>query len=208
MRELFVARHGESELNLENVLNGDPAVSAELTARGEEQSRALGAAVGPVELAAHTRFARTRRTAELAWPATPLLEMPELDEIRFGRWEGTRWSEGYADWAGSSGPEDACPGGGESRVEAAARYVRGFRLLLERPEDRIALVAHGAQVRYLLLAAAGRPPVPILEHVPAAEPLRVDHAELERAIEVLEAWLATPAFEGVELSAPSARTRQ
>jgi len=208
VRELFVARHGESELNLENVLNGDPAVSAELTVRGEEQARALGAAVGPVELAAHTSFARTRRTAQLAWPETPLLEVPELDEIRFGRWEGTRWSEGYADWAGSSGPEDACPGGGESRVEAAARYVRGFRLLLARREERLALVAHGAQVRYLLLAVAGRPPVPILDHVPAAEPFRVEHAELERAVEVLEAWLAAPAFEGVELSALPARTRQ
>ncbi|MGI9112659.1 MAG: histidine phosphatase family protein [Gaiellaceae bacterium] len=194
METLIVARHGESELNLENVLNGDPAVSAELTARGEEQSRALGAAVGPVEIAAHTSFARTRRTAELAWPETPLLEVPELDEIRFGRWEGTRWSEGYADWAGSSGPEDACPGGGESRVEAATRYVRGFRLLLARPEERIALVAHGAQVRYLLLAVAGSPPVRILEHVPAAEPFRLDRAELERAIALLEAWTATPVF--------------
>jgi broad specificity phosphatase PhoE len=194
VRELVVARHAESELNVENVLNGDPAVRVGLTARGDEQARALGAAVGEVELAAHTRFERTRRTAELAWPGTPLLEVPELDEIRFGRWEGTRWGEGYEEWARSSGPEDGCPGGGESRVEAARRYVRGFRILLERPEERIALVAHGAQVRYLLLAVAGGAPVRILEHVPPAEPHVVAHAELERALDTLEAWLAAPAF--------------
>ncbi len=194
MRELVVARHGQSELNAENVLNGDPAVAVALTAGGEVQARALGAAVGPVDLAAHTRFARTRRTAELAWPEAPLLEVPELDEIRFGRWEGSRWSEGYEEWARSSGPEDACPGGGESRVEAARRYVKGFRLLLERPEERVALVAHGAQVRYLLRAVAGRAPVRILEHVLPAEAHRVDREELERAIAVLEAWIAAPAF--------------
>ena len=194
MNELFVARHAESELNLENVLNGDPVLAVGLTARGEEQARALGAAVGPVDLAAHTSFARTRSTAELAWPEAPRIEVPELDEIRFGRFEGTRFGDGYEAWARSAGPTDACPGGGESRVEAARRYVKGFRLLLGRPEERLALVAHGAQIRYLLVAVSGSPPARILEHVPPAEPYRVDRDELARAIELLEAWAAAPEF--------------
>ena len=189
-----MARHAESELNLEDLLNGDPALAVGLTARGEQQARALGVAVGPVDLAAHTRFERTRRTVELAWPDAPLLEVPELDEIRFGRWEGTRFVEGYEEWARTAGPEDACPGGGESRVEAARRYARGFRLLLERPEARIALVAHGAQIRYLLLAVGGAVPVRILEHVPPAEPYRLEHEQLDRAIALLEAWAAAPVF--------------
>ena len=194
MRELFVARHAESELNLEHVLNGDPTVAVGLTARGKRQARALGAAVGPVELAVHTSFSRTRRTAELAWPGAPLLEVPELDEIRFGQWEGTRFGDGYEAWASSAEPEDACPGGGESRVEAARRYARGFRLLLERPEARLAGVAHGAQIRYLLLAVGGSAPVRILEHVPPAEPHRVERVELARAVELLEAWATAPVF--------------
>jgi broad specificity phosphatase PhoE len=189
-----VARHAESELNVENVLNGDPSVRVCLTARGEEQARALGAAVGPVDLAAHTSFGRTRQTAALAWPGTPLLVVPDLDEIRFGRWEGTRWSDGYGAWVGEAGPEEACPGGGESRAAAARRYVRGFRTLLGRPEERIALVAHGAQVRYLLLASVGKPPPALLEHVLLAEPHEVARAELERAIAQLEKWTAAPAF--------------
>ena len=189
-----MARHAESELNVDNVLNGDPTATVALTSRGAEQARALGAAAGSVDLAAHTSFGRTRRTAELAWPGAPLLEVPELDEIRFGRWEGTRWSEGYAEWAGSAGPGDPCPGGGESRVEAAWRYLRGFRLLLERPEERIGLVTHGAPVRYLLLAVGGCPPVPILEHVPPAEPFRIEREQLERALGILEAWLVAPVF--------------
>ncbi|MBA2331404.1 MAG: histidine phosphatase family protein [Actinobacteria bacterium] len=194
MRELFVARHGESELNVENVLNGDPAVRVGLTVRGEEQARALGAAVGPIELAAHTSFERTRRTAQLAWPDAKLLEVTQLDEIRFGRWEGTRWDHGYEAWVGSSRPEEECPGGGESRVVAAQRYVRGFRMLLERREERIAVVAHGAPVRYLLLAASGAPPSRILERVPLAVGYRIGRAELELAIEALEGWISNPAF--------------
>jgi broad specificity phosphatase PhoE len=194
VRELVVARHAESELNVDNVVNGDPTIRVGLTARGEEQARALGAAAGPVGPAAHTRFERTRRTAELAWPSVPLLEVPELDEIRFGCWEGTRWEDGYDAWTRSSGPTDACPGGGESRVEAAQRYVRGFRILLERPEERIALVAHGAQVRYLLLALEGGRPVPVLEPVNPAEPHVVERVELEQALVILEDWLAAPAF--------------
>jgi len=194
METLIVARHAESELNADNVLNGDPSLRVQLTDRGREQARALGEAVGPVDLVAHTAFGRTRETGELAWPGAPTLEVPELNEIAFGRWEGTRWSDGYEAWVRSTGPEDACPGGGESRVAAARRYVRGFRTLLGRAEERIALVAHGAQVRYLLLAAAGKPPTALLEHVVPAEPHEVGRGELERAIEVLERWAAAPAF--------------
>lgn len=194
MRTLVVARHAESELNVENVLNGDASVSVPLTERGRAQARALGEAAGRVDLVAHTSFGRTRETAQLAWPGTPLLAVPELDEIRFGRWEATRWGDGYEAWAGEAGPEDECPGGGESRVAAARRYVGGFRTLRERPEDRIALVAHGAPVRYLLLGAAGRPPTARLEHVPPAEPYEVGRDELEAAIAVLDEWTAAPAF--------------
>lgn len=194
MKTLVVARHAESELNVDNILNGDPSVPVRLTDRGREQARALGESVGHVDLVAHTAFARTRETAELAWPGTPTLKVAELNEIAIGRWEGTRWGDGYEAWVNESAPEDACPGGGESRVAAATRYVGGFRLLLERGEDRIALVAHGAPVRYLLLAAAGKPPTALLEHVPPAQPHEVGRGELERAIEVLDGWLAAPSW--------------
>lgn len=194
MRSLVVARHAESELNIDNVLNGDPLVPVKLTDRGREQARALGAEVGPVDLVAHTSFGRTRETAELAWPGTPMLVVPELDEIAFGRWEGTRWGDGYEAWVGRVGPEDECPGGGESRAAAARRYVRGFQTLLGCAEERIALVAHGAQVRYLLLAAAGKRPTAVLEHVLPAEPHQLGRGDFERAVDLLEDWAAAPTF--------------
>ena len=52
------------------------SVQVVLTEVGRDQARALGAKAGPVDLVAHSAFGRTRETAELAWPGTPLLGFP------------------------------------------------------------------------------------------------------------------------------------
>ena len=194
MRELVLARHAESEFNVAERLNGDPAVPVPLTKAGREQARALGAAAGPVDLVAHSAFSRTRETGELAWPGIPLLEVPELGEFTFGSFEGSRWANGFDDWVRSSAPDVGAPGGGESRVEAARRFVRGYRLLLARPEERIAAVAHGAPVAYVLLALDGRPPVRKLEGVEQARPFTVAAADLDRALRLIDDWAAAPSF--------------
>jgi broad specificity phosphatase PhoE len=175
-------------------LNGDPSVEVRLTNAGRVHARAIGEAVGPVDLAVHTAFGRTRETAELAWPDTPLLEVPELNEFGFGRFEGTRWTEGFDQWALTATPLDSVPGGGESRVAGVRRYVRGYRKLLERPEDSIGVVTHGAPVRYVLLALAGKQPMAVLETVELANPFLLEARELARAVDVLEEWLAAPAW--------------
>jgi len=194
VRELVLARHAESEFNVAQRLNGDPSVSVVLTEAGREQARALGAAAGPVDLVAHSSFGRTRETAELAWPGTPLLEVPELGEFTFGSFEGSRWTDGFEQWVSTSAPDVGAPGGGESRVEAARRFARGFRALIARPEERVAAVAHGAPVAYVLLALEGKPPVRKLEGVEQARPFTITAAELEQALEVIEAWAASPAW--------------
>lgn len=194
MKELVLARHGESELSVIDRLNGDVSVEVRLTELGRGQARQLGRAVGPVDLVAHTEFARTRETAELAWPDTPLLVVPELNEIAFGRFEGTLWTDGYHEWVLNTAPDEACPGGGESRLAAVQRYLRGYRLLVERPEERIALVAHGAQIRYILLAVEGLPPSRVLDRVEPAKPFTVGAEAFARAIEVIDSWASAPAF--------------
>lgn len=196
MRTLVAARHAETELNVTAVLNGDPAVAAALTENGRAQALLLGETAGPVDLVAHSAFGRARETAALAWPGVPALELPELNEFRYGRFEGTCWDDGFADWTRASGPLEECPGGGESRVAAVERYVRGFRTLAERPETRVGLVAHGAQVACLLLGREGRSPGPVLEQIPFATGFELTRAELLRAIGVLETWVASPTFSG------------
>ena len=175
-------------------LNGDASVEVSLTDAGRDQARELGRRAGQVDLVTHTQFGRTRETAELAWPGVPTLVVPDLNEIAFGSFEGTHWADGYHDWVLSSGAEDGCPGGGESRLAAVRRYLRGYRILLERPEERIALVAHGAQVRYILLALDDLPPTRVLESVHPAEPFVISADRFAGAIGVIEAWAAAPAF--------------
>ena len=194
MRELVLARHAESELNVLERLNGDASVGDKLTEAGRGQARALGEAAGPVDLVVHTEFPRTRETAELAWPGVPRVVVPELNEFTFGRYEGTRWSDGFEDWVRTSTSHVGAPGGGESRVEAVRRFVRGYRAVLQRPEDRVAVVAHGAPVRYVLLALEGKPPVRVLEGVDRARPFIVDPDRLAQALDELEAWAAAPAW--------------
>lgn len=194
MRELVLARHAESEFNVLERLNGDASVVVTLTEAGREEARELGRTAGPVELVAHTEFSRTRETAELAWPGVPLLEVPELNEFRFGDFEGTRWADGFEEWVSTSGPDDGVPGGGESRLAAVQRFIVGYRLLLERDEDRVAVIAHGAPVRYVLLALENRPPVRVLEGVGRAVPFTIGADRFAEAVDVLERWVASPMF--------------
>ena len=194
MRELVLARHAESEWNVLERLNGDPSVEVGLTDAGREQARELARSAGPVDLVAHSEFLRARETAQLAWPGVPLLELPELNEFTFGHFEGTRWTDGFEDWVLTSTPEVGAPGGGESRLAAVGRFVRGYRLLLDRPEERVAAIAHGAPVRYLLLALEGKPPARVLEGVDRAKPFTIDVERLAGAVDVLERWVAAPDF--------------
>jgi broad specificity phosphatase PhoE len=194
VRRLILARHAESALNVSHVLNGDVSVAVALTERGREQARALGRDAGPVDVAVHTAFDRTRETAELAWPSAPRVAVADLNEISFGRFEGTAWGDGYHDWCRTAGPLDPCPGDGESRVEAIRRYVHGYRAVLKRPEDTVALVAHGANAAYVLLALGGLAPVRVLPGMPPAVPILVGRDRFEEAVELIEAWARDPAW--------------
>jgi broad specificity phosphatase PhoE len=194
MERLILARHAETELNLRSILNGDRAVEVRLTPRGVAQARALGRAAGPVDLVAHTSFGRTRETAEHAWPGLARLEVPELNEISYGSFEGTAWDDGYAHWCATAAPDEACPGGGESRTAAIARYLEGYRRLLDRPEPAVAAVAHGMHVAYALLALQGLPPAPVLPGIPPAVAVVLGREQLAQVIDVVAEWVREPAW--------------
>jgi broad specificity phosphatase PhoE len=155
---LFVlARHAESVLNVERRINGDPSVATPLTDAGTAQARSLGEQLAniPLELCVHTRFGRTRQTAELAVGArgVPFVEEPLLDDIDIGDLEG--WSiDAYRDWKRRHARHDRFPNG-ESLDEAAARFARGLEALLGRPEKVIFAVTHEIPIRYALNAAGG-----------------------------------------------------
>lgn len=155
---LFVlARHGHSTLNVERRVNGDPSVPVNLTEQGLEEGRALGLEVAnvPFELCVVTRFARTRQTAEaaLAVRKVPIEVEPLLDDVDVGELEG--WSiDDYRAWKRGRTRNDPFPGG-ETLNDAARRYVRAYRGLLERGLEHVLVVCHEIPIRYALNATAG-----------------------------------------------------
>jgi probable phosphoglycerate mutase len=196
VRRLLAARHGESEYSLAKLVNGDPGVACPLTEAGRAQARALGAALAGerVDLCAVTEFERVRETAELALEGrdVPFLVVPELNDPRYGVFEGGPLDV-YREWVWGKGPLDA-PEGGEHRGALAERYARGLRILLDRPEEAILLVAHSLPLAYLRDAAEGRPPATRSDQVPYASVLGLRRAEVERATRVLEEWARAPVF--------------
>jgi probable phosphoglycerate mutase len=196
VRRLLAARHGESELSAKALVNGDPGVACPLTELGRGQARALGAALADerIDLCVVTEFERVRETAALALAGrdVPFLVLPELNDPRYGEFEGGSIVV-YREWAWARGPLDA-PKGGENRGELAGRYARGFRTLADRPEDTTLLVAHSLPLAYLRDAAGGTAPRSRMDMVDYAQVLRLEAAEVERAAGVLEAWASAPAF--------------
>jgi broad specificity phosphatase PhoE len=197
VRVAILARHGETTFNVERLLNGDLGVACPLTETGEQQARRLGEQLAGdrIDLCVTSEFERARRTAELALDGreVPRLVLPELNDPRYGSFEG-QLLEDYRAWAGASPSSAAAPGGGESRRAIVARYVRGFRTVLERPEACVLVVSHSLPVAYVLAARAGDPPGPRVPLVDYAYPYRLDAEELERAVALLDGWVAEPTW--------------
>jgi broad specificity phosphatase PhoE len=198
MERVILVRHGESELSSRKTCNGDPALAGNgLTERGHAQARALGERLArePIDLCVTSEFARARETADVALAGrdVPLLLVPELNDIRFGRYEGAALDE-YRAWAGAHGPADECPGGGESRAQAARRFAAGYRIVLARAGTTALVVAHVLPIRYALTALADEDPSALIERVQECEPFHVSAPELERAVARLEAWAEAPVF--------------
>jgi broad specificity phosphatase PhoE len=199
VRRAILARHGESTLSVLGRTNGDPSLACGLTEAGRAQARQLGRelAAERIDLCVTSEFDRARETADIALERreTPRLVLSDLNDIRFGEFEGRALTD-YRAWAHAHSPTDPAPGGGDSRAETVARYVRAYRTILARPEETILVVAHGLPVRYVLEALEGHTPAAAVAQVPYAQAFRIDAAALGDAVELLGQWAAAPAWSG------------
>ena len=186
MQLFILTRHGESTLNLEQRINGDPSVPVALTEKGRDEARLLGDQIKhlPVDLCVHTRFARTHETAEIALEGrdVPFQAEPLLDDIDVGDLEGVPLQE-YRAWKREHVRSDDFPGG-ESLDDAARRYAEAFRKLLQCAEQSILVVAHEIPLRYAINAADGSDDLDSPAHQLAnATPYLFDENALSRAVE-------------------------
>jgi len=186
MRVFILARHGESTLNIERRVNGDPAVPVGLTERGEEEARRLGEQIAhlPLDVCIHTRFGRSRETAEIALAGredVPLAEEPLFDDIDIGELEGETL-ETYRAWKHGHARDVPFPGG-ESLDGAARRYAQAFSKLVDSPWRSVLVVCHEIPVRYALNAASGSDSLDGPAHeIANAVPYLFDEEGLERAV--------------------------
>ena len=184
MRLFVLARHGQSELNVTQRVNGDPSVRVALTSLGKTEAVRLGAELTAValDLCVHTRFGRTRQTAEIALAGrnVPLEVEPLLDDIYVGDLEG-KTIDDYRAWKRAHTRADTFPGG-ESLDDAARRYARAYERLLARPEQQILVVSHEIPIRYAVNAASGSDELDRPVHdVANCLPYLFDEEGLERA---------------------------
>lgn len=189
MRLFVFVRHGESRLNLERRVNGDPSVDVPLTDEGRSQAHKLGVEIANIgfDLCVHTRFSRTKETAEivLAGRNVPFAEEPLLDDIDIGDLEGEPL-ETYRAWKHGHERSEPFPGG-ESLDDAARRYAAAFRALLESTHGAVLVVCHEIPVRYALNGASGSDSLDGPAHeISNAVPYLFDERALVRAVEGIE----------------------
>ncbi|HEX9349797.1 MAG TPA: histidine phosphatase family protein [Gaiellaceae bacterium] len=189
MRLFVLARHAQSTLNLEQRVTGDPALDVPLTEQGRKEARLLGAQLAnlPLDVCIHTRFPRTRLTAEIvvAGRDVRVETEPLFDDVAIGELEGLAVAD-YRAWKAHHARHEAFPGG-ESLDAAADRYALAYRRLLETKHSSVLVVCHEIPIRYALNGAAGSDSLdgPIHE-IPNSVPFCFDEDALERAAAGIE----------------------
>jgi broad specificity phosphatase PhoE len=161
MTTLYLARHGESDWNVERRWQGH--TDRPLTDRGREQAGRLAERLADIELDAiyASDLRRAWETAEaVARPrGLEVVRVPELREVHVGSWSGLtrdecaeRFPEAFARWqAGGSGWDD-----GESYEAMGERAVAAIlRLAAEHPDGAILVVSHGGPIRAVHAHALG-----------------------------------------------------
>lgn len=196
MKTLILARHAHAESNADAVVSSTPPGGG-LSASGRDEARLLGSllASDSIDVGFSSRLLRTQQTLDLALAgrSVPRLVEPLLDEISFGAFDGGSLAA-YRQWAWENEPDASCPGGGESRTEAALRLALALSALLARPEPTVLVVSHALPIRYVIDASDGRFPAARLEQVSHATPFRLEVDAVRLAAETLRGWAEAPRF--------------
>ena len=188
VRHFTLIRHGKTVYNVEGLLNGDPSVPVHLTDEGQEQALGAREVVGgeSFDVAVRTRFPRTLETLLIVLDGrdVPIEVFPELDDQHVGQMEGRPVGD-YRRFRTEHGIE-AAPPGGESRLDALARYVDGYQRLVDLDAEKPIVVTHDVTIRFMANAARGQDPIrgPI-RHVPNASVTRLSEPELRTGLEVM-----------------------
>jgi probable phosphoglycerate mutase len=193
VERLILARHAESEYNVQGLISADPSSHrSPLTSRGMQQARSLAdrLARDGIDLCVTSGTLRAVQTAEIVASALsiPLLKTPLLDDPPAGVFEDGP-VETFVRWMSVCDADTPVPGTSMSLRDSARRYFEASRLLLRRPERTVLVVAHAPALRWIVQAALRRTdPLdyssPLLAH---ADPAEVDVRALRSSMDQLVA---------------------
>lgn len=165
MKEIYIIRHGETELNRLGIVQGS-GVNAGLNEIGRQQARAFFERYHEVPFEAVLTSA-LRRTHETVAPfveqGLPWEQFPEINEIGWGSHEGKHSTpemrEEYRQVVESwqRGDFSARMDDGESAAEMAERIGRFVEKLRARPEEKLLVCGHGRAMRCMMCLLSERP---------------------------------------------------
>jgi 2,3-bisphosphoglycerate-dependent phosphoglycerate mutase len=155
-------RHGRTTYNADHRLNGDPSIPVHLDDLGLQQCVDCRARIHGerFDVAIHTPFIRTAESLDilLAGTEVPRRVMPEFGDVQLGIFEGGPLAD-YRAWRAHRPLTERPPSGGESRVDALIRYIKGAEILLRLDARRVIAVLHDIPIRFLANAANGDDPI-------------------------------------------------
>ncbi len=162
MAEIILARHGETEWNVEEVFRG--RVDVELNETGVQQAELLAEHLSQLKIEAvySSPLKRALNTAQ-AITRRQKLEVevsPGLIDCDFGQWQGLQLEEVkdrykglYRQWAES--PHRLKIPGGESLDEVRERALEVVDDIVARYKERVVLVSHRVVNKVLICALLG-----------------------------------------------------
>ena len=165
-RRLILWRHGRTSWNAERRFQGQTDVPLDDMGRRQAAHAAEQLATLSPDRIVSSDLARARETAEslAGLVGLDVVTHPGLRETFAGEWQGlTRreledaYGDELARWSAGS---DVRPGGGETRLEVAARMIEAIEgvLAASAPGETIVVATHGGAARAAIGALLELPP--------------------------------------------------
>lgn len=165
-KELYIIRHGETDLNKQGIVQGR-GINSDLNDTGRAQAASFYKMYKdvPFDKVYTSTLKRTHQTVKGFIDAgMPWEQLSGLDELAWGVWEGKANDEhAIAAFKGmmekwQSGDLDSHFEGGESPNQVKIRLQEALEVIVKAPNEKKVLVCmHGRAMRLLLCLITGKP---------------------------------------------------
>ncbi|MHA4895051.1 histidine phosphatase family protein [Pedobacter sp. PWIIR3] len=165
-KELYIIRHGETDLNKQGIVQGR-GIDSDLNDTGRAQAAAFYAVYKdvPFDKVYTSTLVRTHQTVKgFIEAGLPWQQLSGLDELAWGIWEGkpndanaiTAFKAIMDRWQG--GDYDAFFEGGESPNQVLIRLRDAVDVITSKTEEkRVLICMHGRAMRLLLCLLSNKP---------------------------------------------------